>query len=41
MPDDDRHECSPKCFCIPRLDYVDEITHVKVWIHKGPEELCQ
>lgn len=41
MPDDGRHECSPKCFCEPALNYQDEFTGKKVWVHKGPEELTQ
>lgn len=41
MPDDDRHSCSSECFCEPKLDYLDENTGKKVYVHKSPEELCQ
>lgn len=41
MPDDDKHECSEKCFCHPEVTYVDEVTKKKVWVHKGDEELNQ
>ena len=40
MPDDDKHESSSKCFCEPTCSYRDEITGKGVWLHKGPEELC-
>lgn len=41
MPNDGKHAESPECFCAPRLDYTNPDTGVKVWVHKGPEELCQ
>jgi len=33
------HEESENCWCYPTLDYVDPYTGVKVWTHKGPDEL--
>lgn len=41
MPNDDKHECSEKCFCGPTVSYADEVTGRKVFLHKGPEELMQ
>lgn len=41
MPDDGKHICSFKCFCVPDLHYQDEFTGKRVWAHKGEEELCQ
>ena len=41
MPNDGKHDCSKDCFCEPRLDYVNPVTGVCLYIHKGPEELCQ
>jgi hypothetical protein len=41
MPNDDKHKCSVNCFCEPRLDYVDEFTGKRVWVHKGPQEMMQ
>lgn len=41
MPDNGAHESSLKCFCEPNLDYQDEFTGKRVWVHKSPEELCQ
>lgn len=39
MPNDDKHICSPKCWCEPTVSYQDEETGVKVWLHKGYEGL--
>jgi hypothetical protein len=41
MPDNDKHECSAKCWCVPVLNYEDEFTGKKVWVHKSEEEMCQ
>lgn len=41
MPDDDKHDCSPRCFCEPKLDYQDEVTGKRVWVHKSFEEMNQ
>jgi hypothetical protein len=41
MPDDNKHASSPDCFCVPELNYTDEITKKSVWVHKSPEELNQ
>lgn len=35
------HELSVDCWCVPYLDYVNEETEVKHYIHKGYEELEQ
>ena len=32
-------ESDGECWCHPTLSYVDPNTGVKVWVHKGPEEL--
>jgi hypothetical protein len=40
MPDDGKHASSVNCFCEPVLDYQDDFTGKRVWVHKGPEELC-
>lgn len=29
------------CWCNPTLSYVDEITGIKVWVHKSEEEMKQ
>lgn len=41
MPNDGKHEDSDECFCEPRLDFADELTGKRVWVHKSPEELHQ
>lgn len=41
MPNDDKHDCSSKCFCEPTLNYEDELTGKRVYVHKSEEELCQ
>lgn len=35
------HEATKHCWCEPRLDYVDEETGVRHYVHKGYEELEQ
>jgi len=41
MPDDGKHECSHKCFCWPTINYIDEVTGKRVWLHKSDEEMNQ
>lgn len=41
MPNNDKHECSSKCYCGPEKSYTDEVTKRSVWLHKSYEELSQ
>jgi hypothetical protein len=41
MPDNGKHECSPKCFCNPVCTYTDAVTGLSVWVHKSDEEMFQ
>lgn len=31
---DNNHLDAPYCWCEPELNFVDEETHAKVWVHK-------
>lgn len=41
MPNDNKHDCSAKCFCEPVVSYEDEITKKRVYVHKSDEEMNQ
>lgn len=41
MPDNGKHTDSIKCFCNPELNYQDEFTGKRVWLHKSDEEMMQ
>ena len=41
MPNNGRHDCSVNCFCVPELNYQDDVTKIRVFLHKSDEELNQ
>lgn len=41
MPNNGKHKDHRRCFCEPVLNYQDELTGKRVWVHKSEEELFQ